>query len=71
MFPTELEIKVQHRQLEREAEQYRLVKLARQDSEQPTLWQRLRARGSAAKIYITSTENRPYTVDGDVIALSQ
>ena len=44
MFPTEIEMKVQRQRLEQEAENYRLVKLLREDADQPTLLERIRSR---------------------------
>jgi hypothetical protein len=44
MFPAEIELKVQRQRLEQEAENYRLAKLAREDANQPTLFQRFRTR---------------------------
>ncbi len=45
MFPTELEIAAQHKEMVRVAEQFRLARSLRDELEQsPSLWERLHAR---------------------------
>ncbi len=48
MFPTELEINQRRKDLQREAENYRLVQFARE--RRPSVWQQLRSRLSAAQV---------------------
>ena len=41
---------IQHQEFQQAAEEHRLAKLARQTSEQPSLWQRLRSHQNTAEV---------------------
>lgn len=55
MFPTDVEVNYRRQELERTAENFRLVRDARSV---PTLWQQIRARLSARPVsFATRSEN--------------
>ena len=58
MFPTELELEMQRKEMHRAAENYHLIKSLRKEDAEPTLWQRLRTYLSAGQTKMGATEIR-------------